>query len=125
MSEPTPGEVSRALDRFRADVHDDFDDLRRDLRDGMSGVLAQIIGRDVYAANERRREEELSSLRQAITAQADALRIQAEATSQERDAWQQWRDRRDANRKWIISAFLLPVGGIVVEIINLYRSAHP
>ncbi len=116
-SEPTPGEVGRALDQFRRDVHDDFDDLRRDLRDGLASVKNRVIFRDTYAADELRRQGELQALR-------DGIKLARDAAAAERKAAQQWRDKRDSNRKWLIGAVLLPIGGVIVELINLIRSWH-
>ena len=109
-NEPTPGEVARALDQFRRDVHDDFETLHSDLRDGLAGVKNRIIFRDVYDADERRRQDELAALRATLDT--------------ERKAAQAWRDKRDANRKWLISAVVLPIGGVIVEIINLLKGSH-
>ncbi len=116
-NDPTPGEIGRALDQFRRDVHDDFDDLRRDLRDGQASVKTRIIFRDVYDADEHRRQGELQVMREAIA-------LAREAAAAERKAAQQWRDKRDSNRKWLIGAVLLPIGGVIVELINLIRSWH-
>jgi hypothetical protein len=117
VSEPTPGKVSRALDRFRADVHADFEDLRRDMRDGMAGVKVRIIFRDVYDADELRRHGELQVLRDALKALTDSM-------TAERQIAQAWWERRGQNRKWLIAAVILPICGVLVEVINLLRSAH-
>lgn len=100
--EPTPGEVSRAIERLLLDNRDEHDRLRHSLN--------HKVDRDVYDADMRRWEDRYGTLQANLAA--------------ERQAFQAWRDKRDAARKWLIGLVIVPIGGIVVELINLLRSAH-
>lgn len=100
--EPTPGEVSRAIERLLLDNRDEHERLRRG--------LGHKVDRDVYEADKRRWDDRYDTI------QTDLAR--------ERDDFQKWRDRRDEWRKWIIGLCILPVGGLIVEIISLLRSWH-
>lgn len=112
-SEPTPSEVQRELDRFRQDVRDDLVELRNDL----ATLKARIVFADVYAANERRRDD-------AVTAVKESLARFETALTEDRKAARDWRERRDSNRKWLIAAVVLPIGGVIAELITALRGVH-
>lgn len=107
--EPTPGEVSRAFAELRQDNRDEHERLRRG--------LTHKVDRQVYEADMRRWDDRYAQLR-------DDMRRQAEDHETERKAFQDWRDKRDQARKWIIASLILPIGGIVVEIISLLGGIH-
>ena len=107
--EPTAGEVSRQITAFQQSNRDDHERLR--------GSVAHKVDRDVYDADMRLWQDRWNGLKGDMKRQADA-------DERERENAQKWRERRDANRKWYIAAIILPIGGIVVELINLLRSWH-
>lgn len=107
--EPTAGEVSRQLAELRADNRDEHSQIRASLR--------HKVDRPVYDADMRLWKERYDQLR------AD-MKQQAEDHEAERKAFADWREKRDNARKWIIGGLILPVGGIVVEIISLMGGIH-
>lgn len=120
MGDPTASEVQRELDRLRQDTHDDFVDLRAEL----AGFKARVVFSDVYASNQLRRSDQIAVLREAINRIEAARKAEQEKAEQERTQAQADRDKRAANRKWYIAALIIPIGGIVVELINVLRGVH-
>jgi hypothetical protein len=110
VTDATPAEVDRALAQFRADVRDDLAELRTSIE----RVIRDSVTAPVYQADQRLTEERNRALR------ADLDRMQNEH-AEERAAAIKWRERRDAGRRWLIAAVLLPVGGLLVEIIFAIR----
>ena len=86
--EPTPGELDRAFQRFRLDTRDDL----RAINERLDGLLRI----DVYTADKAVSEERIRAARE------DVARYDAENATDRRAA-QEWRDRRDASRKWLIA----------------------
>ncbi|HET9893711.1 MAG TPA: hypothetical protein VFQ44_02010 [Streptosporangiaceae bacterium] len=115
--EPNASEVQRDLDRFRADVRDDLRDLRLEFRTDLAAHKGRVVYRDVYAANERRRDDEITALRKEIGEVSDDL-------DKEKQAADAREERRRANRKWVIAAIILPIGGIIAELWTAIRSMH-
>jgi hypothetical protein len=104
--EPTPGEVDRAFQRFRLDTRDDL----RAIHD----LLGLVVRLDVYGSDQRAVDERLRAIRE------DLARIDTDHQAERKEA-QEWRDRRDAARKWLIAGVLLPIGGLLIEIIFAVR----
>jgi hypothetical protein len=95
VTDPTAGEVSRALAEFRSDVRDDL----RSLRDGQQ----VMISRDVYLAD--RRADQIRS--EGLERENRQLRDNIEAA----------RLARVTNRRWVIAAVIIPLG---IGILDLY-----
>ena len=107
--DPTTGEIGRAIADMRQDNRDEHERLRRGLN--------HKLDREVYEADLRRWDDRYQAL-------GESIRQQQRDNDNERKAFQEWREKRDAARKWIIGALILPLGGILVEIIDLIRSTH-
>jgi hypothetical protein len=112
VTDATPGEIERALALFRADVRDDLGELRKTIEQ----LVRDSVTAAVYQADQRLAEERFRTLR------ADVDRESREHAA-ERAAAVGWRERRDAGRRWLIAAVLLPVGGLAVELITILRGA--
>jgi hypothetical protein len=107
--EPTPGEVSRALDRLRADIRDDLNEVRTDLRNGQLDLehhLDRTVSREVYLADRRTDAERFRNIE-------DQLK-----------AFTQAKADRATNRKWVIAAVLIPIGVAILEVIFTIRGVR-
>lgn len=88
----TLAELARQLQAFRRDVHDDLADISR--------RLDAYVLREVYASDQRGQE----------------ARMKAIEDRQKDDAAQ-----RQADRRWIISAILLPIVVLAVQVVLALR----
>jgi hypothetical protein len=104
--ETTAAEVARELATWRQDVRDDF----REVRDLIGATARNAVAADVYRSDQQLTAERLQVMR------ADLDRMDKDHAD-ERAAAQRWRDRLDDRRKWIIAGVILPIGGLLVEII--------
>ena len=108
--DPTPGEIERALSQFREDHRDDL----RDIRATVEATSRQAVNANVYRADQRLVEERLRAMREDLT------RMDTDHAG-ERAAARAWRERLDERRKWLIAGVILPIGGLLVEIIFALR----
>jgi hypothetical protein len=104
-SEPTPGEVDRALQQLRTDVREDIRDLASALRDGLAGInsrLDKTPSLDVYQVDKLRAEERHGDLRERIKGLEDE-RVATART-------------RTTERRWVIGAVILPIGVALTDL---------
>lgn len=115
--DPTASEVQRELDRFRQDARDAFMEMRTEMRTDLSTLKARVVFSDVYAADERRRDDGIAAIKEDLKDLKDAI-------EKDRSAAKSWRSNRDANRKWMIAAVIVPLGIAAAELISALRGVH-
>lgn len=113
QADPSPGELSRRLDRIETGQQAGFD--RLDKR------LDRLVTNEAFAAEQRRVDEKFRDLADDITTertQRQSAIAEEKQTREKGDAAQQTAlDKLVANQKWLVVAVLLPIG---LFLANLY-----
>lgn len=103
--EVSNAELARRLDSFSREVHTDLAELIR--------RLDAYVLREVYAADQRRREDQIVALEKQIS---DERALREAAVTTERQAREQSQERLRITVRWLVSALILPIGVLLVQI---------
>lgn len=94
--EPTMGELARTLERMDHELNRRDVELNRRLAE-VAATLSQMVARDLYEAHRTGMQEDINQLREELKTE---------------------RDRKTADRRMVISAFLAAALSLVVAIVG-------
>ncbi|MBB5137564.1 C4-dicarboxylate-specific signal transduction histidine kinase [Thermocatellispora tengchongensis] len=99
-SEPSLGEITRTIERFEADTKARFAEL--------SASMALMVTRDLYEVQRVAMVEDITELREALRAEQESHVAERRAEA----------DRRQADRRMVVSALLTAFLSIAAQIIQ-------
>lgn len=103
--EVTNAELGRRLDSLAKEVHADLGEILR--------RMESYVLREVYQSDQRRREDQIQALFRSLD---DERKLRETAVTAERQAREQAQERMRTTVRWLISALILPLGVVLVQV---------